>query len=161
MVLMLMQARGLLLMSALLVTQSLLPYSLPSFSSPHVLTHYYHYYSHQPSTTNKPLTLTQQRHIVNKSAQPAPTITMNDRDAVSTFSDPEVVRIHENPSDFSLGDVPLAAQRENGMHNARTLIYEELAEKMYPYEELELVVRGFEKRVDEKVRATFFDGIRV
>ena len=86
--------------------------------------------------------------------------TLNEPDGFSTFSDPEVVRVHENTSDYSLADGALVVQRDNGMQNARALIYEELAEKMHAYEELELVVRGFEKRVDEKVRATFFDGIR-
>lgn len=94
------------------------------------------------------------------SSQPLPTANMNDTDRFSTYSDPEVVRVHENPSDFSLADGALVAQRDNGMQNARALIYEELAEKMHAYEALEIVVRGFEKRVDEKVRATFFDGIR-
>ena len=85
---------------------------------------------------------------------------MDEPDGFSTFSGPEVVRVHQTPSDFSLPDDTLVVQRDDGMQNARTLIYEELAEKMHPYEELEMVVRGFEKRVDEKVRATFVYGIR-
>jgi hypothetical protein len=116
---------------------------------------------HQPSKpkASSPQTALE-RQTVTIPSQLFPTATMNDPDGFSTFSDPEVVRVHENPSDFSLPDSALVVQRDNGMQNARTLIYEELAEKMHAYEELELVVRGFEKRVDEKVRATFFDGIR-
>jgi hypothetical protein len=84
----------------------------------------------------------------------------NDPDGFSTLSDPEVIHVHENPNDFSVADGALVVQRDNGMQKARVLIYEELAEKMHAYETLEIVMRGFEKRVDEKVRATFFDGIR-
>jgi hypothetical protein len=115
---------------------------------------------HLPSLNESSPQPTHQLQLINKPSQAKITVKMNDSDGFSTFSDPEVVRVHENPSDFSLGDSTIVAQRDNGMQNARTLIYEELAEKMHPSEDLELVVRGFEKRVDEKVRATFFDGIR-
>ena len=55
----------------------------------------------------------------------------------------------------------LICSRDHGFQHTKDLLYEEIAKKQFPAQESELILRGLEKRTDERVRATFVGGIRV
>lgn len=89
-----------------------------------------------------------------------------DRDRDSDFSansssgGPEVVGGGASELTFAGSDL-VSTREPNARHRFRENILQQFAEKQFPLEESELIVKSFEKTVDGRVRATFFDGTRM
>lgn len=63
-------------------------------------------------------------------------------------------------TELSTGTRDLVLQRDHGLQHSKEHIYEQLANKQYPSDPSEFILRNFERSADGRVRATFYDGIR-